>query len=180
MWSWSSTSGDDATRLASALPCYIGKRLPIKARRPAIVKLHKSSLLAIYAALELARAPDGQLSTADIAAKYGISSHHLAKVLRHLVRSGMVQAVRGVGGGYRFAGNPGRVTLLDIIGLFEVQGSHLEVPAAVNPSSRPVIEELQRIGDEVNELTKAVLDSVTLKTLLHGVEHRASPRRRPG
>jgi Rrf2 family protein len=142
------------------------------------VKLHKASLLAIYAALELARAPDGQLSTADIAAKFGISSHHLAKVLRHMVRSGMVQAVRGVGGGYRFAGNPGRVTLLDVISLFEAQGSDLEVPAAINPSSRPVIEELQRIGDEVNELTKAVLDTVTLKTLLDSIGRRAAPAQR--
>jgi Rrf2 family protein len=139
------------------------------------VKLHKASLLAIYAALELARAPEGQLSTADIARKYGISSHHLAKVLRHMVRSGLVQAVRGVGGGYRFAGNPGRVTLLDVISLFEAQGADIEVPAAVNPSSRPVIEELQRIGDEVNELTKAVLDSVTLNTLLQSIERRAAP-----
>lgn len=69
------------------------------------MKLNKASLFALFAVLELASDPERQLSTSDIADKYGISTHHLAKIMRNLVQEGMVRAMRGAGGGYRFAGN---------------------------------------------------------------------------
>ena len=59
------------------------------------------------------------MPAAEIAAKYGESPHHLAKVLSELARAGIVESVRGVGGGYRFAANARRLTLLDVIRLFE-------------------------------------------------------------
>ena len=40
-------------------------------------------------------------------------------MLSELARSGIVESVRGVGGGYRFTGNARRLTLLDVIQLFE-------------------------------------------------------------
>jgi 1-acyl-sn-glycerol-3-phosphate acyltransferase len=40
-------------------------------------------------------------------------------VLAELARAGIVESVRGVGGGYRFAANARRLTLLDVIRLFE-------------------------------------------------------------
>ena len=48
------------------------------------MKLNKGSLFALFAVLELAGNGDRQLSTTDIAEKYGISTHHLAKVMRNL------------------------------------------------------------------------------------------------
>ena len=79
------------------------------------MKMQKASLFALYAVLELARDPKRQLSATDIAETYGISTHHLAKILRTLVRSGLVQAIRGAGGGYRFTGVVNRTTLLEKI-----------------------------------------------------------------
>lgn len=46
--------------------------------------------------------------------------------MRNLVRARLVQAVRG--GGYRFAGNINRTTLLDVIQLFETLESPLDLP----------------------------------------------------
>ncbi|MDP6709022.1 MAG: transcriptional regulator, partial [Alphaproteobacteria bacterium] len=46
------------------------------------MRLQKSSQFALYAVLELASDPARQRSTAEIAETYGISSHHLAKVMR--------------------------------------------------------------------------------------------------
>ncbi len=100
------------------------------------MKLNKGSLFALFAVLELAGNGDRQLSTTDIAEKYGISTHHLAKVMRNLVHSGLVQAVRGVGGGYRFAGNVRRTTLLDVIQLFEKLESELDMPNHGKPGGR--------------------------------------------
>ena len=72
------------------------------------MKLQKASRFALYAVLELAGNPTSQLSGTEIADKYGISAHHLAKVLRDLGRAGIVEAARGVGGGYRLAVNAKR------------------------------------------------------------------------
>ncbi len=129
------------------------------------MKLQKASLFALYAVLELAAEPGRQLSATDIAAKYDISIHHLAKVMQRLVRAGLVQAVRGVGGGYRFAGNVNRTTLLQVIELYEPLESAIEVPAG-SAAGHGVAAELQRIGAEIDELTRSVLDSITLKTAL--------------
>lgn len=138
------------------------------------MKIQKGSLLALYAALELGHDPDRQLSTSDIADKYGVSTHHLAKVMRHLVRSGLIQAVRGVGGGYRFAGNPGRTTLLDVIKLFEPMESTVELAGTAGSAATPVIAELRSIAGEIDELTRAILDTISLRTLLNAIERRAS------
>ncbi len=137
------------------------------------MKLHKASLFGLYAVLELASNPKRQLSATDIADKYGISTHHLAKVLRTLVRSGLVQAVRGAGGGYRFSGIVNRTTLLDVIELFESLESELDAPAPQGQAASAVIEELQSITREIDDLTKAVLDTITLETALNGSRQRA-------
>jgi len=100
------------------------------------MKLNKASLFALFAVLELASDPDRQLSTSDIADKYDISTHHLAKVMRNLVQEGLVQAMRGAGGGYRFAGNENRTTLLDIIQLFEKLDSDLDMPNNRNETNK--------------------------------------------
>jgi Rrf2 family protein len=136
------------------------------------LKLNKGSLFALLAVLELASDCTRQLSTTDIAEKYGISTHHLAKVMRNLVHAGLVQAVRGVGGGYRFAGNVSRTTLLDVIQLFETLESELDVPNNLRYAGEPIMAELQSITNEIDDLTKAVLDTITLETALKSTRHR--------
>ncbi|MDP2657007.1 MAG: Rrf2 family transcriptional regulator [Candidatus Deferrimicrobium sp.] len=136
------------------------------------MKLNKGSLFALFAVLELAGNADRQLSTTDIAEKYGISTHHLAKVMRNLVHSGLVQAVRGVGGGYRFAGNVSRTTLLDVIQIFETLESELDMPNHGNSAGEPIVAELRSITGEIDDLTKAILDTITLETALKSTRLR--------
>ena len=83
------------------------------------MKLQKKTLLALYSVLEFAARPEEHIPASEIAEKYGESAHHLAKVLSELVRARIVASVRGVGGGYRFIGNARRLTLLNVIVLFE-------------------------------------------------------------
>ena len=136
------------------------------------MKLQKASRYALYAVLHLANEPDRQFSTAEIAESYGISTHHLAKVMRTLVRSGLIESVRGVGGGYRFAGNVRRTTLWDIIHEFESLKSDLDIADALPADAEIVISGLDTVMDELDGLIRATLDSVTLKTLLrYGVEN---------
>ena len=129
------------------------------------MRLQKSTQFALYAVLELAADPERQLSTADIAARYGISAHHLAKVMRRLVRAGLIQSVRGVGGGYRFSGNVKRITLWDIIEMFEPQsgGAPGEDDAGYDT---PIARALDSVRAEIDDLTRATMQSITLKSLL--------------
>ncbi len=136
------------------------------------MKLQKASRYALYAVLHLASEPERQFSTADIAESYDISIHHLAKVMRMLVRSGLIESVRGVGGGYRFSGNVRRTTLWDIIHEFESLESDIDTPDDLAGHAAIVIRGLDSVMGETDALNRATLDSITLKTLLrYGVEN---------
>lgn len=130
------------------------------------MKLQKASRYALYAVLHLASEPGRQYSTADIAERYGVSTHHLAKVMRALVRCGLIESVRGVGGGYRFSGNVRRTTLWDVISEFESLEAGVEVPDDINGEAEIVISGLETVNDELDTMIRATLDSITLQTLL--------------
>lgn len=78
--------------------------------------LTKTALLATRALVVLAREPRGQLmSPRTIASHLNESPAYMAKVLRLLVRAGILRAERGVAGGV-FLSRPSReVTLLQIV-----------------------------------------------------------------
>ena len=137
------------------------------------MRLQKNTLLALYSVLEFAGAPDTHVSAARIADKYGVSSHHLAKVLAELARAGIVESVRGAGGGYRFAGNPRRLTLMDIIQRFE----EFTPPVAKRNQPgelTPVDRALGVVLAEIDENAKATFSSITLATLLRLIERQRS------
>ena len=136
------------------------------------MKLQKASRYALYAVLHLASEPGKQFSTAEIAESYDVSIHHLAKVMRTLVRSGLIESVRGVGGGYRFAGSLRRTTLWDVIHEFESLESDIDTPDELSGNAEIVISGLDSVMNEIDGLNRATLDSITLKTLLrYGVEN---------
>lgn len=137
------------------------------------MKLQVSTQIALYAVLELASDPDRQLSAGEIAERYGISTHHLAKVMRPLVRGGLVQSVRGAGGGYRFRGRANRTTLFDVISLFEDLSSELELVDDGPLRSTEIGAALNAVRGEIDDLTRATLQSITLKTLLKNAHRTA-------
>lgn len=137
------------------------------------MKINKASLFALYAVLELASDPESKLSTLDIASKYGISANHLAKVMNHLIRKGLVTGVRGANGGCRFTGNIDRTTLLDIINLFESQEADLNFTEYSGTESGPVVAELKSISAEIDNLTTSILGSVSLSTTLKNIGYYA-------
>ena len=129
------------------------------------MKLQKATQYGLYAVLELARDASCQLSANDIAEKYGISSNHLAKVLRDLGRAGLVDSVRGVGGGYTFSGNSKRITLMDVINIFEDIGGEA-TSASEAGDYTDIGRALIMVCSEIDEITEATFGSITLDTLL--------------
>jgi Rrf2 family protein len=140
------------------------------------VKLQKNSLLALYSVLEFAAEPSRHVPAATIAEKYGVSQHHLAKVLSELARAGLVESVRGVGGGYRFSGNAKRLTLMDVIRLFE---EPLASPAPANDTAQatPVDRALEAVLAEIDQMALATFSSITLATMLRLVRKQAEGTR---
>ncbi len=134
------------------------------------MKLQQNSLLALYSLVEFAGDPMRHISAAEIAQKYEVSPHHLAKVLAELARAGIVQSVRGGGGGYRFAANARRLTLLDVISRFEEVGSGTTERNGRTPADRA----LSTVLKEIDEMAKATLKSVTLATLLRLAQGKAN------
>jgi len=137
------------------------------------MKLQKNTLFALYSVLEAASRPERQFSTGEIARKYRISAHHLAKVLHTLARAGVVESVRGVGGGYRFVGNAKRLILMDVIELFEAVG----VPAARGAARRrgPGAGVERAVGTvlaEIDAMAEATLRSITIATMLKLIERQ--------
>jgi len=59
------------------------------------VKLQMSTRLALYSALEFASDLTRHIAADEIPQRYGVSSHHLAKVLSELARAGVVECARG-------------------------------------------------------------------------------------
>jgi len=76
----------------------------------------------------------GRLATIpEIAAAYGISENHLMKVVHQLARAGVVESVRGKGGGVRLARAPDEIRLGAI-----VRASEGEAPIVECLSENPM------------------------------------------
>jgi Rrf2 family protein len=136
------------------------------------MKLQKNTLFALYSVLESASLPARQLSAGEIARKYRISPHHLAKVLHTLARAGVVESVRGVGGGYRFAGNARRLTLMDVIELFEDFSAPARRVAPRRRAGAGVERAVGTVLAEIDAMAEATLRSISIATMLKLIERQ--------
>ena len=133
--------------------------------------------------LHLAARPEGLGSIAEIASLYGISRNHLMKVVQNLSRSGLVDAVRGRGGGPRLGRPATQITVGDVVRQTEDGFQLVDCGQCLIAGAC----ELPPILNEAIRAFLAVLDSHTvadllqrragLATLLGGVGVR--PRARP-
>ena len=139
------------------------------------MKLQVNTMLALCSVMEFAADPQRHIPAAEIAEKYGVSAHHLAKVLAELTRAGVVESVRGVGGGYRFAANARRLTLMDLISLFEdVAATHRRE----GDEGTPVDRAIGAILGEIDQMARATFSSITIATMLQLVERQQAPARK--
>ena len=69
--------------------------------------------------MRLASAPDRAFSTAELAQEFGLSRHHLTKIMQRLAQGGVVATRRGGGGGAVLARAPDRIRLGEVVRLLE-------------------------------------------------------------
>ncbi|MCI0433557.1 MAG: Rrf2 family transcriptional regulator [Gemmatimonadetes bacterium] len=86
--------------------------------------LSRTSEYALRAVLLLARPTDGRLRAADsIAETLGVPRNYLSKVMNRLTRRGVLESVRGPGGGFRLARRPDEIAVADIVTEFDTRDS---------------------------------------------------------
>jgi len=132
-----------------------------------VVNLNKSTLYALYAAVEMARLEgNNTVTVAEVAARHDVSEGVLAKVLQQLVRVGIAIGTRGVGGGYRLARDPSTLSVLDIIDLFEPHRDPLGAATSSGPTDASSEHRLHRLFTEVDQLARNTYASTSLETLV--------------
>lgn len=78
--------------------------------------LSKTGLHAVRAVVALARLPHGQYAgAARIAQEIDAPQNYLGKLLKSLAEEGVVESQKGLGGGFRLARDPRKISLLDIV-----------------------------------------------------------------
>ena len=122
----------------------------------------------------VAAQPDGKATIGSVAATYGISEHHLTKVVHFLGKAGFLRNLRGRGGGVQLARPAARITVGAVVRAAE--GG--DVPAACFeadgvPCSIARICRLRSVLSEAVAAFYRVLDRYTLEDLLHNREDLA-------
>lgn len=69
--------------------------------------------------MRMAAAPDRAVSTAEMAEEFGLSRHHLTKIMQHLAHGGIVETRRGGGGGAVLARPAREIRLGALVRLLE-------------------------------------------------------------
>lgn len=80
------------------------------------MRLSTKGRYAVTAMMELAiHHGEGTMTLADISENQGISLSYLEQLFARLKRHHLVEGLRGPGGGYRLARNPGDISVADVI-----------------------------------------------------------------
>ncbi len=133
------------------------------------MRLSRSTHYALAATLEMAAVDDEPVSVSRVAARNGIPETALAKVVQQLVRAGIAEGTRGVGGGYRLTRKPREISLLDVIRVFEPAESR--TPRELREGF--AFARLGPLFAEVDEMVQCTFESITLETLARGPRLRA-------
>ena len=97
------------------------------------MKLSTKGRYAMVALVDLALTPDGTLlSLAEISKRQDISLPYLEQLFVKLRRGGLVESVRGPGGGYRLALSPSDIRISDILGAVDETVSAMHAGAGAS------------------------------------------------
>ena len=140
-----------------------------------MIRVSTRGRYALRAMVDLAQHSGNRpVSRQEIAGRQAISADYLAQIFRQMQTAGLVEGVKGPGGGYRLGHDAALITVGDIIRAAEgpVAVVHCALPC---PDEGPSCSRLDhcathQLWKQVSETLTAVLDSVTLKDLCSQAE----------
>ena len=113
---------------------------------------------ACIAMLDLARhfEQEAPVRISDIAERNGIPSRFLVQILLQLKAAGLVQSIRGAGGGYQLAQEPQQITLLEVMRVVDARPDKISSNATSNSAINAVLQESwQQVADSAIALLAA-------------------------
>jgi Rrf2 family protein len=125
------------------------------------------------AMVDLALHADGEpVSRQDIAERQGISAHYIAQLFRCLDAAGLVEGVKGPGGGYRLARDAEAISAGDVVRAAEgpVAVVHCIVPGEEPSCNRVDLCVTHPLWKRLSAVMTDFLDSVTLRDLCDEAE----------
>jgi Rrf2 family nitric oxide-sensitive transcriptional repressor len=108
-------------------------------------------------------ARSGRATIAQVAELFGISAHHVAKVVNLLARLGYVRSIRGIGGGIELACQPEEVRLGDFVEALEGDMHLLDCVDAEQVCVIQSFCKLKGVLAEAERVQIEYLNSVTLR-----------------
>jgi Rrf2 family transcriptional regulator, nitric oxide-sensitive transcriptional repressor len=110
---------------------------------------------------------DEQVNVQDIASIYNISKHHLTKVVHNLGKLGLIETLRGRGGGIRLGKNPNEINIGWLVRQTEEDFNLVE---CFNPEEKGCLINsvclLKGVLNQALEAYLSTLDRFTLEDLL--------------
>lgn len=133
-----------------------------------MIRISKLTDYAIVLLCQMARSGPGVHATSTLAEQTGLAMPTVAKLLKSLVKAGIVGSSRGVNGGYTLASSPSALTIASII-------NALEGPIALTECSASAAENCQQSGScdvranwhVINDAVRSALNAVTLQDMLN-------------
>jgi len=128
-----------------------------------MLRLNRITDYAIVVLAQMAREPDRLVTAPVLAQDSGVPLPTVAKVLKDLVREGVLVSERGAHGGYRLARAPGDISVLEIVRALE---GPVSLTACVDGTEGNCDVEslcpMRGNWDRVNHAIRAALESVSL------------------
>lgn len=141
-----------------------------------MIRVSTRGRYALRAMVDLARHNgDGPVARQDIAERQDISADYVAQLFRPLQAAGLVEGVKGPGGGYRLTRHPSEIRVRDVV-------EAVEGPVALAPCEEPEYHgccphaghcATQGLWKRLSATVRGVLDSYTLQDLSKEAEGAA-------
>jgi FeS assembly SUF system regulator len=132
-----------------------------------MIRITKQTDYGIVLLTQFAAHPDRQANAPELAAETRLPLPMVSKILKLLVREGLLVSHRGVKGGYTLARSPEELSMAEIIGALEGPIAITECIEVAGDCSHeqacPVRSNWQRINDAVRE----ALEGITLAEMTH-------------
>lgn len=133
------------------------------------MKLSTRGKYGVRAVFEIARnAGAGPITIREIAERQGISFSYLEQILNRLGRAGLIESVRGPGGGYLLGKKPAGLTIGDVVRALEgpIALSHCLEPGMSGDCYQADDCVARMVWAKVGAKIEAALDSISFDDLL--------------
>ena len=133
-----------------------------------MIRISTRGRYALRAMVDLAqRADEGTVLRRELAERQELSADYVAQLFRRLGAAGLVDGVKGPGGGYRLARGAETISAGDVVRAVE---GPIAVSHCVEPGDEPACNRVDRcvvrpLWKRLSEVMSEFLDSVTLQDL---------------